>query len=178
MSSAVRVTDNNPLLFKALAWDNYYRTQFHDSPDERPEFNSMIYDKSSAEFKALLWQSGGVCMENVMDNKYSELVTDYNNNRESRCQKRRPNRDDNDDIPLLAQNLRWDLYHYHQFPDSPELRPAFNSQVYDESSAEFKALLFDAEKAHRNEWRDKIASDSTFNDEMAGHNENGTPTYR
>jgi len=89
MSSAVQVTDNTPLLFKALAWDNYYRTQFPDSPDERPEFNSMIYDKSSAEFKA---------------------------------------------------------------------------------------LLFDAAKAHRNEWRDKIASNSTFNDEMAGHNENGTPT--
>jgi len=47
--------------------------------------------------------------------------------------------------------------------------------IYDKSSAEFKALLFDAEKAHRNEWRDKIASNSTFNDEMAGHNENGTP---
>ena len=54
MSSSVQVTDNTPLLFKALAWDNYYRTQFPDSPDERPEFNSMSYDKSSAEFKALL----------------------------------------------------------------------------------------------------------------------------
>jgi len=82
MSSTVQVTDNTPLLFKALAWDNYYRTQFPDSPGERPEFNSIIYDKSSAEFKALLFDGGGgVCLENVMDNKYSELVTDYNNNK-------------------------------------------------------------------------------------------------
>ena len=54
MSSSVQVTDNTPLIFKALAWDLYYQTQFPDSPDERPEFNSMSYDKSSAEFKALL----------------------------------------------------------------------------------------------------------------------------
>ena len=54
MSSTVQVTDNIPLIFKALAWDLYYQTQFPDSPDERPEFNSTSYDKSSAEFKALL----------------------------------------------------------------------------------------------------------------------------
>jgi len=53
MSSTVQVTDNTPLIFKAHAWEKYYRTQFPDSPDERPEFNSMSYDKSSAEFKAL-----------------------------------------------------------------------------------------------------------------------------
>ena len=56
MSSTVQVTDT-PLIFKALAWDVYYRTQFPDSPDERPEFNSMSYDKSSAEFKALLFEA-------------------------------------------------------------------------------------------------------------------------
>jgi len=44
--------------------------------------------------------------------------------------------------------------------------------IYDKSSAEFKALLFDAAKARI----DKIASNCTFNDEIAGHNENGTPT--
>ena len=54
MSSTVQVTDNTPLIFNALAWDLYYQTQFPDSPDERPEFNSMSCDKSSAEFKALL----------------------------------------------------------------------------------------------------------------------------
>jgi len=53
LSSSVQVTDNTPLIFKALAWDLYYQTQFPDSPDERPEFNSMSYDKSSAEFKDL-----------------------------------------------------------------------------------------------------------------------------
>ena len=57
MSSTVQVTDNTPLIFKALAWDLYYQTQFPDSPDERPEFNSMSYDKSSAEFKALLFEA-------------------------------------------------------------------------------------------------------------------------
>ena len=55
MSSSVQVTDNTPLIFKALAWDLYYQTQFPDNPDERPEFNSTSYDESSAEFKALLF---------------------------------------------------------------------------------------------------------------------------
>ena len=55
MSSSVQVTDNTPLIFKALDWDLYYRTQFPDNPDERPEFNSTSYDESSAEFKALLF---------------------------------------------------------------------------------------------------------------------------
>jgi hypothetical protein len=50
MSSTVQVTDNTPLIYKDL----YYQTQFPDSPDERPEFNSTSYDESSAEFKALL----------------------------------------------------------------------------------------------------------------------------
>ena len=57
MSSTVRVIDSNPLLFKALAWEKYYRTQFPVSPDECPEFNIMIYDESSAEFKDLLFDA-------------------------------------------------------------------------------------------------------------------------
>ena len=123
MSSAVQVTDNTPLIFKALAWDNYYRTQFPDSPDERPEFNSIIYDKSSAEFKALLFDGGGVCFENVMDNKYSELLADYHNNKPVE-----PDsgvvltRHDNDDTPLIFKALAWDLYYRTRFPDSPDER--------------------------------------------------------
>ena len=81
MSSAVRVTDNTPLLFKALAWDNYYRTQFPDSPDERPEFNSMIYDKSSAEFKALLFDAAKARIDKIASNStFDDEMAGHNEN--------------------------------------------------------------------------------------------------
>ena len=167
MSSAVQVTDNTPLLFKALAWDNYYRTQFPDSPDERPEFNSIIYDESSAEFKALIFDGGGVCLENVMDNKYSELRADYHNNNPVEPDSGVvPTRHDNDNTPLIFKALAWDLYYRTQFLDSPDERPEFNSMSYDESSAEFKALLFAAVHAHRKQLRERNASNRSFNDEF------------
>ena len=142
MSSAVRVIDSTPLLFKALAWEKYYRTQFPDSPDERPEFNSIIYDKSSAEFKALLFDVTTAQRNQWLLSEFlvgKVVLTRY-------------------DHSLLFKALAWEKYYRTEFPDSPDERPEFNIMIYDESSAEFKDLLFDADKPHLNGWRDKIAS--------------------
>jgi hypothetical protein len=42
---------------KTILWDTYYRTEFPDRPEKRPEFDSQVYEDSPPEFIRILWDT-------------------------------------------------------------------------------------------------------------------------